>query len=145
MQMNSVLGSKSKTDKGERLSEAALNNQSNRPDRFSSHTLVEIRRFKNLPFFVQSAVLLDISLGGFKAEYTGEIQSKKGQIFWISIPLAPLGIYAPSRLMLLGQCRWYDPDRFRLGGVFVEVKKADKIILEQVIEAVQMRSRPSDR
>lgn len=122
------------------MSELAQKSQPNRPNRFSSHTLVEIRRFKNLPFFVQSAVLLDISLGGFKAEFTGEAKAKKGQIFWISIPLAPIGIYAPSRLIVLGQCRWYDPDRCRLGGVFVEVPKADKIVLEQVIETVQARN-----
>jgi hypothetical protein len=123
------------------VSEPAHNSQAiHRPERFTSHTLVEIRRFKSLPFLVQSAVLLDISLGGFKAEFTGESKTKKGQIFWISIPLTPLGIYAPSRLVILSQCRWFDLDHYRLGGVFVELEKSDKIILEQVIETIQSQS-----
>lgn len=119
---------------------AAPQNQPNsitRPDRFASHTLIEIRKYKLLPFFVRSAVLLDISLGGFKAEFTGENISKAGDIFWISIPLTPLGIFAPNRLLLYAQCRWFDQEKFRLGGVFVELKKSDKIILEQVIETIQ--------
>jgi hypothetical protein len=111
--------------------------QTNRPDRFVSHSLIEIRRFKILPFSIQSAVLLDISLGGFKAEFTAENYTKMGEIFWLSIPLSPLGIYAPNRLLLHSQCRWFDSTKFRLGGVFIELKKSDRIILEQVIETIQ--------
>jgi hypothetical protein len=118
---------------------AAKQNKSHaeRPNRFISHTLIEIRKYKILPFYVHSAVLLDISLGGFKAEFTAENITKMGDIFWLSIPLSPLGIYAPGRLLLHAQCRWFDPTKFRLGGVFIELKKSDKIILEQVIETIQ--------
>lgn len=111
--------------------------RADRPSRFVSHTLIEIRKFKILPFSIQSAVLLDISLGGFKAEFTAENATKMGEIFWLSIPLSPLGIYAPNRLLLHAQCRWFDPSKFRLGGVFIELKKSEKIILEQVIETIQ--------
>jgi PilZ domain len=107
--------------------------------RYASHTLVEVRRFKHLPFGIHSAVLLDISLGGFKFEFTSENQSKPGQQFWISIPMAPLGIYAPSRLLLRGECRWFDPKAFRIGGVFMDLTKTDKLILEQVVETLKQR------
>jgi hypothetical protein len=50
-----------------------------RESRYASHALVELRRFKILPFGVHSAVLLDVSLGGFKIEFTGEINAKPGE------------------------------------------------------------------
>jgi hypothetical protein len=110
-----------------------------RPIRYASHTLVEVRRFKHLPFGINSAVLLDISLGGFKFEFTSETRSKPGQQFWISVPLAPMGIYAPSRLLLRGECRWFDAKNFRIGGVFTNIPKTDKLILEQVVETLKQR------
>jgi hypothetical protein len=42
-----------------------------RPERFISHALVEVRKYKLFPFFIQSGILLDMSTAGFKAEYTG--------------------------------------------------------------------------
>lgn len=110
-----------------------------RESRYSSHALVELRRFKLLPFGVHSAVLLDISLGGFKLEFTGEAQSKPGEQFWINIPLTPLGIYAPARLLCKGECRWFDGKRFRLGGVFMHLTKTERHIIDQVIETLKQR------
>ena len=107
--------------------------------RFASHALVEIRRFKHLPFGIHSAVLMDISLGGFKFEFTDEVKVTQGQQFWMAIPLAPLGIYAPSRILLRGECRWFDPKKYRIGGVFMDVSKTDLLILEQVIETMKER------
>ena len=107
--------------------------------RFASHALVEIRRFRHLPFGIHSAVLLDISLGGFKFEFTDEVPAKPGQQFWIAIPLAPLGIYAPGRLLVRGECRWFDQKKYRIGGVFMDVSKTDRLILEQVIETLKQR------
>lgn len=107
--------------------------------RYASHTLVEIRRFKHFPFGVHSAVLLDISLGGFKFEFTSENSAKPGQQFWMSIPMAPLGIYSPSQLTLRGECRWFDPKNFRIGGVFMDITKTDSLILEQVVETLKQR------
>lgn len=111
----------------------------NRADRFTSHALVEVRRFKHLPFGIQSAVLLDISLGGFKAEFTGEAQLKPGQQFWIAVPLTPLGIFAPTRLLCRGECRWFDDKKFRIGGVFLNLTKTDRHIIEQVIDTLKTR------
>lgn len=118
--------------------------RTNREDRFASHALVELRRFKFLPIKVHSAVLLDISLGGFKAEFTGDVRSKPGERFWLNIPLAPLGIFAPTRLLCRGECRWFDDKRFRVGGVFSHLAKTDRHILEQVIATLKERGTISD-
>lgn len=107
--------------------------------RFSSHALVEIKAFRHLPFGVKSAVLLDISLGGFKVEFTGEAKLKPGQHFWMSIPLTPLGIYAPSRLTCRGETRWFDGEKFRLGGVFMQLTRTERLIIDQVIETLKQR------
>jgi hypothetical protein len=113
--------------------------KSERQNRYTSHALVELRRFKHLPFGVNSAVLLDISLGGFKCEFTGEARLKPGQSFWLSIPLGPLGISAPSRLLCRGECRWFDDKKFRVGGVFTALGRTDKIVIESVVETLKRR------
>ena len=110
-----------------------------RDNRYPSHALLEVRRFQHLPFGIHSAVLLDISAGGFKIEYTGEVYTKPGRQFWLSIPLTPLGIYAPTRLMCRGECRWFDEKRFRVGGVFTNLTRADSLIIDQVIDTLKRR------
>lgn len=111
----------------------------NRDSRYSSHALVEIRKFKHLPFAIKSAVLLDISAGGFKVEFTGESNVKPGDQFWLSIPLTPLGIYAPARLACQGECRWFDSKRYRLGGVFMQLSKTEQLIIDQVLTTLKQR------
>ena len=110
-----------------------------RPARFTSHALAEVRKFKHLPFFCHSAVLLDISLGGFKLEFTGEVMTKPGEQYWLSIPLSPLGIYAPPRLIYRSEVRWFDDKRHRIGGVFMEATKKDHLIIEQIIDSLRKR------
>jgi hypothetical protein len=110
-----------------------------RDDRFTSHALVEVRKFKLLPFFCNSAVLLDISLAGFKLEFTSEIVAKPGDQYWLHIPLSPLGIYSPSRLICRAEVRWFDEQRFRIGGVFVSLSKNDRMIVEQVISSLKAK------
>lgn len=110
-----------------------------RTQRFESHALIEVRRFKHLPFAVHSAVLLDISLGGFKFEFTGEVTKHPGEQFWIHIPLVPLGISIPSRFVSRGECRWFDGKRFRVGGIFTDLSRTEQIIVEQIIETLQER------
>lgn len=107
-----------------------------REERYTSHALVELRRFRYLPFGVKSAVLLDISPSGFKVELTGEQRVHAGDRFWLSVPLGPLGIYAPSKLMCKGECRWFDESRFRLGGVFMEITKTDRHVIDQIVESL---------
>lgn len=110
-----------------------------RADRFTSHALVEIRKFKNFPLFVKSAVLLDVSIGGFKAEFTGENRLVQGENIWLNIPLTPLGIYSPTRILIQGHVKWFDDKKYRVGGIFIDLADRDKIILEQVIDSLKKR------
>ncbi len=118
---------------------APKTNLANRPARFTSHALVELKKFKLLPFFVNSAVLLDISVSGFKVEFTAETKVKPGEKFWLSVPLTPLGIYAPTKLLCQGECKWFDDKRFRIGGVFANLDTTDQQIIEQVVETLRSR------
>lgn len=111
-----------------------------RERRYTSHALVDVRKFKHWPFGIKSAVLLDISLSGFKMEYTSEVSSKPGNQFWLNIPLNPLGILSPSHLLIRGECRWFDSNRFRVGGIFLGLTKNEKMIIEQIVEAVKKRA-----
>lgn len=110
-----------------------------RENRYPSHALVEMRKFRFLPFCIHSAVLLDISAGGFKVEFTGEVRTRPGEQFWLAVPLAPLGIFAPSRLICRGECRWFDEKRFRVGGVFMQLTKIERHIIDQIIESLRLR------
>ncbi len=110
-----------------------------RQNRYTSHALVELRRYKHLPFHIYSAVLLDISIGGFKAEFTGEAKVKPGDKFWLSIPLSPLGIHAPSRLLIRGETRWFDHKKFRIGGTFMSLTKTDRHVIDQIVETLSKR------
>ncbi|RZA17220.1 MAG: PilZ domain-containing protein [Proteobacteria bacterium] len=113
--------------------------QQNRAKRFLSHTLVELRQFKHLPFFCYSAVVLDISSGGFKLEFTGETVSVPGKRYWLHIPLMPLGISSPSSFSCLCECRWFDPKRFRMGGSFVNPTADDIKLIEKVMASIKTR------
>jgi hypothetical protein len=108
-----------------------------RHQRFQSHALVELRRLKFWPYFwVYSAVLLDISKGGFKLEFTGEHKVAQGESFWLTIPLQPFGIYSPKVFQAKVECRWFDEQRYRMGGTFNDLSTLDEHIIEQLIEAV---------
>ena len=110
-----------------------------RQQRYISHALVEVKRFRVLPFFTYSSVLLDISLGGFKLEFTSEVVISPGTQYWLNIPLSPLGIYAPKKIMCKCECRWYDDSRYRMGGIFIDLTKTDHIIIEQIIDSLKLR------
>jgi hypothetical protein len=125
---------------GTQVEQDPSKNISVRERRYISHALVEIRKFKHWPFGIKSAVLLDISLNGFKMEYTSEVTSKPGELIWLNIPLNPVGIFSPSHLMIRGECRWFDKSRFRVGGIFLELTKSDKMIVEQIVETVRSRN-----
>ena len=112
---------------------------SGRAERFLSHALVEVRRFKFLPFFIRSAVLLDISLGGYKLEFTGEMIVRPGDQYWLNVPLTPLGIYAPSRLMIRSEVRWFDERRYRVGGTFIDLTDTDRLIIDQILDSLKKR------
>ena len=96
--------------------------------------LVDFKKYKWWPFGVHSGVLLDLSLGGFKMEFTGEVSIKAPSSYWISIPLSPLGINHPLRFQAKVEVRWFDENRFRIGGTFAGLEEADEHVLEQVVE-----------
>ena len=110
-----------------------------RTTRYTSHALVEFKKNKILPFGIHSGVLLDLSLGGLKMEFTGESQAKEGKSYWITIPLSPLGIKAPKKFTAKIQCRWFDGDKFRLGGSFLGLQEVDLHILQQIINKLNER------
>lgn len=110
-----------------------------RTKRYVSHALVEIRRYKWLPFFCHSAVLLDISTSGFKLEFTGEVGAAPGNQYWLNIPLAPLGIAAPANFLCRCECRWFDPQRYRIGGTFLGMTSTDKMLIEQIVVGLKTR------
>ena len=111
----------------------------NRADRYISHALVELKKYKNLPFGAHSAILLDISLSGFKIEFTGDTKVKPGEFYWLQIPLAPLGIMAPSKFECKTEVKWFDENKFRVGGTFNKLKESEKVIIDQIFE--QLRSK----
>lgn len=108
-----------------------------RKTRYKSHALVEFKKAKWLPFGVHSGVLLDLSLDGFKLEFTGEVYVKPNSTSWVSIPLSPLGIKAPGKFQGKVEVRWFDEKRFRIGGTFQGLSTTDKQILAQVIEVLE--------
>lgn len=112
-----------------------------RAKRVESHALVEVRRYRSLPFFCHSGVLLDISVGGFKLEFTNEILVSPGQRFWLVIPLSPLGIYAPKKLMCQVEVRWFDALKFRIGGIFFNLTRTEALIIDQVVTGLESRAR----
>ena len=110
-----------------------------RAQRYISHALVEVRRFKLLPFFCHSAVLLDISTGGFKLEFTGEVEVAPGNQYWLNVPLTPLGIPHPKRIFCLSEVRWFDRSRYRIGGTFLKLSNQDRLIIDQIVSSLKSR------
>jgi len=110
-----------------------------RKTRYKSHALVEFRKSKWFPFHIHSGVLLDLSLGGFKMEFTGEHVIQANSNYWISIPLGPLGIATPSKFQAQIEARWFDNKRFRVGGSFLNLSEADKHVLSTIISRLEER------
>jgi hypothetical protein len=123
----------------EGLSPQSVDRAKLREDRFMSHTLVEVKRFKWLPIGVHSAVLLDVSSSGFKAEFTGEHSVVPGNQYWLNIPLSPLGIYIPKQILCRCECRWFDHRRFRMGGTFIDISKKDQVLIDQIITEIKRK------
>ena len=122
------------------LAAKSNNSLTNRESRFVSHAIVEMRKFKHLPFYCHSAVLLDLSPSGFKLEFTGETQIEPGDVYWLQIPLSSFGIYTPKSITVKCQCRWFDFSRYRVGGAFLNVSKRDLVIIESILENLTNKS-----
>jgi hypothetical protein len=109
-----------------------------RPERFISHALVEVRRFKHLPFFVQSGILLDMSTAGFKIELTASsAKIHQGQSMWLQMPMSPLGIRGLKDLLCKVDVKWYDEKAARLGGVFVDLDPLSRMLVEQIVSRLK--------
>jgi len=106
-----------------------------RAERVISHALVELRRHKWWPFGVRSAVLLDVSEGGFKIEFTAQTNCVAGQEMLLEIPLGPFGITSPSSVVIDVQLIWFDPQRMRCGGIFKNKNAGIALFLEKIISA----------
>ncbi len=105
-----------------------------RPQRIVTHTICELRSLKYLPIFCHSAILFDLSIEGCKLQLTGEKVIKKHSKYWLKIPLFPLEIMDPEVLYLKLECVWFDYERFRVGGHFVDLTENDKIVLEKLFK-----------
>ena len=121
------------------LAEKPTDNVQQRESRQVSHAIVELRKFKVLPFFCHSAVLLDLSPSGFKIEFTGETNVEPGDSFWVQIPLASFGIYSPKTLTIKSQIRWFDSSRYRVGGSFINTSKRDLVLIETILDNLANR------
>ncbi len=115
------------------------NDQIDRRTRYTSHALIEIRKWRFWPFGVTSGVLLDMSVDGFKLEFTSEYTCKTLDRLWITLPLGPLGIIAPMRLSLPVEVRWFDSRRFRIGGVYLGLTSDQKVVVQKVVKSLKER------
>jgi len=111
-----------------------------RDARLPSYAIVEVKRYKHLPFFIQSGVLLDLSKNGCKIEYTSEPKIKTGDYRWLEIPLNPIGIFGHRNLQLPFECRWVDSEKFRAGGVFTDLEENQRNMIQQILDQLKMIS-----
>lgn len=112
-----------------------------RAPRFESHALVEVKSPWN-PFSASSAVLLDLSVTGFKIEFVNSTRIKQGATLTMSIPLAPFDIKAPARVKLKIIVKWFDEKQMRAGGIFLEITEQQKYLVERVLTYILDRHQP---
>jgi hypothetical protein len=111
-----------------------------RAERVLSHALVEVRQHPRWwPFGVRSAVLLDISETGFKIEFTGQALYRGGEKLLMEIPLHPFGILAPRSIILSIQIVWFDSQKMRCGGVFLNPSPTVSVFLQKIMRTAKMR------
>ena len=108
-----------------------------RDQRYPSHALIDVSTSKWNPFSECSAVLLDLSQGGFKIEFVNPVVLKTGMKINLTIRLSPFGILTPEHLKLKAEVKWFDPDKLRCGGLFVGPSEADFYVLDKVIAQLQ--------
>jgi len=111
-----------------------------RAERVISHALVELRKNRWWPFGIRSAVLLDVSEGGFKIGFNGNTKCVTGEELLMEIPLGPFGILAPRALLMNVQIMWFDETRMRCGGIFVNTTPTTVLFIQKIIEASKSQS-----
>lgn len=107
-----------------------------RPPRFPSHALIDVRLSRWNPFARLSAVLIDVSVTGFKLQLVDRSNLKVGATCELSIPLSPFGVQVSENLIVKGEIKWVDQEGMRAGGIFVDVPDHSRLLIERVIAAV---------
>lgn len=111
----------------------------NRAPRFESHALVEIKTGL-LPFSTASAVLLDLSVGGFKIEFVNPVKIKTNIPMTMTIPLAPFQIMSPSKIKLRVIVKWFDSRQLRAGGIFENISDDVRYLFERILTVISEQS-----
>lgn len=114
---------------------ASTNSEPNlgRLARVTSHALVDVKTNRWNPFSKLSAVLLDVTLMGFKIEFIENVNIARNSELSFIIPLAPFEIYEQVSLKLRGHVKWFNLESMRAGGVFVSTSTQEEQMLTQVI------------
>jgi hypothetical protein len=102
--------------------------------RFQSHALVDVKTSSWNPFASFSAVLLDLSVQGFKIEFVSPVTIHAGERARLVIPLSPFRILSPERLKLRIVVKWFDARNQRAGGVFEGATAADAHVIEKILD-----------
>jgi len=110
--------------------------------RFQSHALVDVRTSRWNPFATSSAVLLDLSLEGFKVEFVNRLKLSVGQRVQLIVPLAPFQILSPSHLDLPVELKWFDEKALRAGGVFTQLSDIEGHTIEKLIDRLLSMEKP---
>ena len=110
--------------------------------RFQSHALVDVRTSRWNPFKTASAVLLDLSVEGFKLEFVSAVTLRVGQRVRLVVPLAPFQILSPSRLELEVEIKWFDVQALRAGGVFKPLSDIELHTIEKLMDRLLSMEKP---
>lgn len=105
--------------------------------RLLSHTVVDVRPFRYLPFLNQSSFLLNISETGVLLEFVADPRIVSGRVYWMVAHLSPLGITSVSALRCYLECRWIDTQSCRMGGAFVNLQQEDKKALALALHHIR--------
>jgi hypothetical protein len=130
------MAAKSESGTHEMSASDYLGDQIARAPRFPSHALVEVKLSKWNPFSRASAVLLDMSVSGFKIQFVGAGDPAIGKKLQIYLPLAPFGITVGGVLELSGVVKWVDEANRRVGGMFLSCSDHERLMIERIIASV---------
>ena len=108
--------------------------------RLLSHTVVDVRPFRYVPFLNQSSFLLNISETGVLLEFVADPRIVSGKVYWMVAHLSPLGITSVSALRCYLECRWVDTHSCRMGGAFVNLQQHDKEAIALALQHIRAQS-----
>lgn len=121
------------------LANRVLHQHSARAPRFPSHALVDVRLSKWNPFSRVGAVLLDMSVTGFKLQFVDSAAIRPDARIVLVVPLEPFQVLGGGRLSLRAEVRWYDADLKRAGGIFLNCTDHQRLMIERILANVISR------